>query len=87
VDSKDSFFLPATYVVDRVALDQMKGEGKVEKIVSFEALYADIASKHDLVNVRGTLEDVLDDSAHLKYRRVVVGSQKGRELDSMRLVT
>lgn len=87
VDSKDSFFLPAIYVVDRVALDQMKGKGKVEKIVSYEALYADIATKHDLVKVRGTLEDVFDNSAHLRYRRVVVGSQKGGKLDFIKLVT
>jgi predicted nucleotidyltransferase len=83
--SEDSYFLPSTYIVDHVTVARANTY-KVLKIVSFEGLYADIAARNDRIIARGTLEDVLDKSGCPKYQRIVVGSQKGGELDFMKVV-
>ena len=84
VNSDESCFLPATYLVDHVVSSQRVTDN-VREIVSFEGLYADIATRNDLVRVRGTLEDVLERSGQLKYQRIVVGSHKGGESEYMKV--
>lgn len=86
VDADDSYFLPATYMVDHVVSTQ-RVINNVQEIVSFEGLYADIANRNDLVRVRGALEDVLKRSGQMKHQRIVVGSHKGGESEFLKVVT
>jgi len=58
----------------------------IEKVVSFEGLYADIAEKDEGIVVRGKLEDVLDKTGKLEYRRILVGSQDARGSDYLKVV-
>jgi predicted nucleotidyltransferase len=72
VDSSDSLFLPATYLVADV---RPEGEfSSISKVVSYEGLYGDIAGKDDRIMVRGKIEDVFDALGKLQYRRILVGS-------------
>lgn len=86
VDSDDSYFLPAIYMVDHVVSPQ-RVTNNVHQIVSFEGLYTDIATRNDLVSVRGTLEDVLERSGKMKHQRIIVGSHKSGESEFMKVVT
>jgi len=81
VDSEDSYFLPATYLVDNVRPQRISRLGSVERVVSFEGLYADVAENGEEIAVRGKLEDVLDASGRLKYRRILVGSPEAHGTD------
>lgn len=74
VDSSDSCFLPATYLVTDVRSKGLSDFSNVERVVSYESLYGDIAGKDDEILVRGKLEEVLGVSGWLKYRRILVGS-------------
>ena len=86
VDADDSYFLPATYMVDHVVSPQ-RLVNNVHEIVSFEGLYADIATRNDLVRVRGALEDVLDRSGQMKHQRIVVGSHQNEQSEFVKAVT
>jgi hypothetical protein len=85
VGTHDAYFLPAIYEVNEVILDQ-RNQDQVKQIVSYESLYADIATIADRVRVRGTLETVTDMSGHQKYQRILVGSQAGGQSDFIRVV-
>jgi hypothetical protein len=85
IDSDDSYFIPGTYIIDHVVSSQQAATN-VHEIVSFEGLYADIASPNELVKVRGTLEDVLDRSGKIKHQRIVVGSHRNRGSQFMKVV-
>ena len=83
-DSTDACFLPATYLVTQVRPD-LSEFNNIERIVSYEGLYGDIAGKGDQITVRGKLEEVYDASWQLKYRRILVGSLEAHGSDFIKV--
>jgi predicted nucleotidyltransferase len=72
-DASESCFLPATYRVTNVQPETSEFR-RLDRVVSYESLYADIAKKDEEIVVRGKLEEATDPSGRMKYRRVLVGS-------------
>jgi predicted nucleotidyltransferase len=87
VDASDSCFLPATYFVTDVRFESIGQFDNVERVVTYEGLYGDIASEGDEIFVRGKLEEVFGVSGRLKYRRILVGSPEARASDFIKVVT
>ena len=85
VDSRDACFLPAIYFVDDVKSEDGIADNRVERVVSFEELYVDIARTGDTIMVRGKLEEVYDRSGRLKYHRILVGSFEARGSDFVKV--
>jgi predicted nucleotidyltransferase len=75
VDSRDSIFIPATYIVDDVkVIDGVKPEKPISRVVSYEGLYMDLADPGDEIVVRGKLEEVYNLDNGESYCQVTVGS-------------
>jgi len=85
IDSTDSYFMPAIYTVDDVQFNGLTHLDGVDKVVSFEGLYADIAEYGEKITVRGKLEQVLDRAGSLKYQRILVGSSEARASDYIKV--
>lgn len=85
VDSRDACFLPAIYFVNDVKSEDGIAHNRVERVVSFEELYADIAGTGDTIMVRGKLEEVSDRSGRLRYHRILVGSFEARGSDFVKV--
>jgi predicted nucleotidyltransferase len=70
VDASEALYLPAVYRVDRVA--RLEGDPDavdVEEIVSYEAIYCDVADVGQEIEVQGKLETVNGEP-----RRLVIGT-------------
>jgi predicted nucleotidyltransferase len=87
VDSADSYFLPAVYLVKDVRFGGDVQFGMVEKVVSYEGLYSDVASNGEEILVRGKLEEVHNASGQLKSRRILIGSPEAHASDFIKAVT
>jgi predicted nucleotidyltransferase len=87
VDASDSCFLPATYFATDVQFESTDQFNNIDRGVTYEGLYPDIASEGDEIFVRGKLEEVFDASGRLKYRRILVGSLKARAYNLIRVLT
>jgi len=87
VDSADSYFLPAVYLVKDVQFDGDAQFGMVEKLISYEGLYSDVASNGEEIVVRGKLEEVHNASGQLKSRRILIGSPEAHASDFIKAVT
>jgi hypothetical protein len=85
VDSADSYFLPAVYLVNEVQFEGNTHFDTVEKVVSYEGLYSDVASNGDQIIIRGKLEEVHDASGQLKSRRILVGSPEAHASDYVKV--
>jgi len=79
IDTKESLFMPAVYEVESVDLKEKFSTYTVDRIVSFEGLYADIANEGEQVSCRGKLERV-ESSSGIKHR-ILVGSPEARGTD------
>jgi len=75
--SRDSIFLPATYKVREVKIEE-NIEANVEEVVTYEGLYDSLAEKGERIEVKGKLEHVIDKRTNEKYDRVLVGSPEGK---------
>ena len=87
VDATDSYFLPALYLVRDVRIEGAVQSGIVDKVVSYEGLYSDVASKGEEILVRGKLEEVRTPLGRLKSRRILIGSPEARASDFIKAVT
>ena len=87
VDSTDSYFLPAVYLVEDVQFEGQAQSGMVQKVVSYEGLYSDVATKDEDIIVRGKLEEVHDATGQMKSRRILIGSPEARASDFIKAVT
>jgi hypothetical protein len=87
VDSADSYFLPAVYLVKDVQFEGNIRFGMVERVVSYEGLYSDVASNGEDIIVRGKLEEVHDAAGQLKSRRILIGSPEAHASDFIKPVT
>ncbi len=74
VDSSDSIFLPATYLVDYVKVVEGPSSRNIVEVTSYEGLYCDLASPGEKILVYGKLEHVRDIRRGEEYHRIVVGS-------------
>jgi len=79
VDIRGSLFMPAVYDVRSVRVGEAFPGCVVDRIVSFEGLYADIAEDGEIVRCRGKLERV--ESASRVGHRIVVGSPEAQGSD------
>jgi hypothetical protein len=79
VAGSESLFMPAVYQVESVNLKGSDAVSTVDRIVSYEGLYADIAVEGERVSCRGKLERV--ESSSGMCHRIVVGSPEARGTD------
>lgn len=86
-DSSDSMFMPALYLVGDVKWLQGALTEDVREVVSYEGLYADIASEGEKVRVRGKLEELTMPGAGESYERIVIGSREAMNTDYMKPVS
>jgi len=75
----EGLFMPAIYRVESVDLKGSFAASTVDRIVSYEGLYADIASEGEAVSCRGKLESVKSSSGI--HHRIVVGSPEAQGTD------
>ena len=80
-DSSEAFFMPATYGVRGVKMLEGSVAKNIREIVSYEGLFADIASEGEEVICRGKLEQVGDRKEGETYNRILVGSTEASESD------
>ena len=78
-DDDESLFMPAVYRVESAHLKGSFSSCTVDRIVSFEGLYADIAKQGETISCRGKLERV-ESSSGIRHR-IVVGSPEARGTD------
>ena len=82
IDSSDSLFMPAVYIVDNVNMLEGPTPPKpIDKIVSYEGLYFDIANPGDEVIARGKLEFVEDVRRNETYCQVTIGTFEAKGKD------
>lgn len=79
IDATESLFMPAIYRVASVSLEGVFSNYAVNRIVSYEGLYSDIARESETISCRGKLERV-ESSSGLGYR-IVVASPEARGTD------
>jgi predicted nucleotidyltransferase len=78
-DCSESLFMPAVYRVDTAALKGAFSGYTVDRIVSFEGLYADVARDGEGASCRGKLERV--ESVSGLRHRIVIGSPEAEGND------
>ena len=79
MDATESLFMPAIYRVASTRLEGGFSNCDVNRIVSFEGLYSDIASESETISCRGKLERV-ESSSGIGHR-IVVGSPEAGGTD------
>jgi hypothetical protein len=78
-DGKEGMFMPAVFQVESADLKGSHAVSTVDRIVSYEGLYADIAMEGETVSCRGKLERV--ESSSRVYHRILVGSPEAEGRD------
>jgi len=78
-DDDEALFMPAVYEVESVELKVGLSSCTMDRIVSFEGLYADIAGPGETVSCRGKLERV-ESSSGIRHR-IVIGSPEAQGTD------
>jgi predicted nucleotidyltransferase len=76
---KESMFMPAAYQVEHVHLKGSHAVSMVDRIVSYEGLYADVAMEGEMVSCRGKLESVTSSSGI--SHRILIGSPEAGGAD------
>ena len=78
-DAKESMFMPAVFQVESANLKGPHAASTVDRIVSYEGLYADVAVEGEMVSCRGKLERV--ESSSGVHHRILVGSPEAEGTD------
>ncbi len=82
VDASDSLFMPAVYLVDNVEiLNGARPPKPIDRVVSYEGLYFDIAGEGEEILVKGKLELVNDVGTNEAYCQVTVGTFEAKGED------
>ena len=76
---KESMFMPAAYQVEHMDLKGSHAVSMVDRIVSYEGLYADVAVEGEMVSCRGKLERVTS-SLGISHR-ILIGSPEAGGTD------
>lgn len=75
----ESLFMPAIYQVESMNLKGSHAVSTVDRIVSYESLYADVAAEGETVSCRGKLERISSSSG--VHHRILVGSPEAQGTD------
>ncbi len=87
IDSSDSIFMPATYVVSDVkVLEGPNPPNNISRVVSYEGLYIDLAEPEDEIVAYGKLEEVEDLRCGETYYQVTVGTFEANGKDYIKPV-
>jgi hypothetical protein len=78
-DGKEGMFMPAVFQVESANLKGNNVLSTVDRIVSYEGLYADVAVEGETVSCRGKLEKV--ESLSGVHHRILVGSPEAEGTD------
>jgi len=81
VNTSESMFMPAVYLVESANVKGIRSGCRLDRIVSYEGLYADVAVEGEMVSCRGKLERV--ESASRIGHRILVGSPEADATDFM----
>jgi len=73
-DASDSMFMPAVYKVEDTTLLNGNSCDEISEVVSYEGLYADIASEGERIMCKGKLEKVRSRENKKDSYRILVGS-------------
>lgn len=82
VEDEGSFFLPCTYGLEDVDVDQDASD--VKEIVSYEGFYSGVFQVGDTVHFKGKLERVVKRGSDRVARRILIGSPEAKGLDYIR---
>lgn len=77
----ESIFLPHTYHLKRVIVEEGEKVEDIRKVVTYEGLYGGIFEIDDEIIIKGRLEKVLDKRTGEVYHQVLVGSLEGKGTD------
>ncbi len=81
-DARESLFIPAVYKVKDVKLLEGPSQTtQIEKIVTYEGLYSDVAVEGDKIVAYGKLEKILNIESGASGYRLLVGSQEAESKD------
>lgn len=84
-DATDAIFLPSTYSVEDVDVEEGPKVIDIREVITYEGLYADLAKVGEKIIVKGKLEKVLDKRTGEEYHRILVGSPEAVGADFIRL--
>jgi len=76
---KESMFMPAVFQVEHVDVKGTRTATTLDRIVSYEGLYADVAAEGETISCRGKLERV-ESSSGISHR-ILVGSAEATGTD------
>jgi predicted nucleotidyltransferase len=79
VNASESMFMPAVYLVESANVKGVRSGCRVDRIISYEGLYADVAGEGEMVTCRGKLERF--ESASKIGHRILVGSPEAEGTD------
>ncbi|MCP8312680.1 MAG: hypothetical protein L6M37_07015 [Candidatus Methylarchaceae archaeon HK02M1] len=77
-DISDSMFLPHTYSLQKVVVEEGNRLQDIREVTTYEGFYGGTFETEDEITVRGKLEKVVDKKTEEDYYRVLVGSLEGR---------
>jgi len=77
-DISDSIFLPHTYSVQKVIIEEGSKLHDIREVTSYEGLYGGIFEIGEEIIVRGKLEKVVVKKTQEVYYRILVGSLEGK---------
>jgi predicted nucleotidyltransferase len=80
-DASDSMFMPAVYKVEDVTFLNGNSYDEISEVVSYEGLYADIASEGERIVCKGKLEKVRSRDNKKETYRILVGSLEAAGTD------
>jgi len=83
-DALESIFLPHTYSLEKVIVEEGEKVEDVRKVTTYEGLYGGIFEIGDEIIVKGRLERVLDKRTGEVYHQVLVGSLEGKGTDHIK---
>ncbi|NWG09307.1 MAG: hypothetical protein HXX80_03190 [Nitrososphaerales archaeon] len=83
-DASESIFLPHTYSLQRIIVEEGKKKQDIREVTSYEGLYGGIFEHGDEILARGMLEEIIDKKAEEVYYRVLIGSLEGKGTEYMK---
>lgn len=87
VNAENSIFNPAIYEISQVKIvEGSKINGEIKEVVSYEGLYSDVAREGEKIEVRGKLENIINNTLRTNYYRILIGSPEANGLDYLRLL-
>jgi hypothetical protein len=85
-DASESIFLPHTYFLQRITVEEGKKKQDIREVTSYEGLYGGIFEHGDEILARGMLEQVIDKKDEEVYHRILIGSIEGKGTEYIKLM-